>query len=405
MEEAIEETQRRREIQLEYNEEHGYEAATIDPPFIVADDSKFSIRPENEAVCDETTLETTYVDDYDEVGIHKSVKLHDAVQRVDTPYLTLCADDDFVLQSGIERTVSFLRDNDDYVCAHGRHCGFKPLPGLTQPWFYWKPGRLKGSLSEDDPKRRLQQHLSEYGAPTYYAVVRTLVAEFIYGKAGEHTDDLRFGEILPTMLTSLQGKMKQFDMCYSFRSLNPGVSHEVVSYADYAVEGSFTEKYERFRSCLTEELVAKSDVDESTAAIHIDDWMINFLTNSSRLSRAKAQAAVEGDLEAVTEADLRNPASIAYRVRERLSRKGVPQPVLRGAEWCYRGSVDRLQRFPTKVRERALGPLGVNEGRSRAAFSFYRNHWDEFQRVRDVVRRHPVELTDRNFAFCAIGWF
>jgi len=32
MEAAIEETQRRREIQLKHNEEHGYEAATIDKP-------------------------------------------------------------------------------------------------------------------------------------------------------------------------------------------------------------------------------------------------------------------------------------------------------------------------------------------------------------------------------------
>jgi len=32
MEAAIEETQRRREIQLEYNDEHGYEATTIDKP-------------------------------------------------------------------------------------------------------------------------------------------------------------------------------------------------------------------------------------------------------------------------------------------------------------------------------------------------------------------------------------
>jgi excinuclease ABC subunit B len=32
MQEAIDETQRRREIQLEYNAEHGYEATTIDKP-------------------------------------------------------------------------------------------------------------------------------------------------------------------------------------------------------------------------------------------------------------------------------------------------------------------------------------------------------------------------------------
>ena len=51
-------------------------------------------------------------------------KMHDALTRVQTPYVMLADNDDFLVASGIERSLDFLDQNADYVSCGGGIAGF-----------------------------------------------------------------------------------------------------------------------------------------------------------------------------------------------------------------------------------------------------------------------------------------
>jgi len=51
-------------------------------------------------------------------------KMHDALGRVRTPYVVFADNDDFLVASGIEQSLSFLEERNDYVCCGGGIGGF-----------------------------------------------------------------------------------------------------------------------------------------------------------------------------------------------------------------------------------------------------------------------------------------
>lgn len=63
-----------------------------------------------------------YPDDID--FSHYFAKTADALQRVKTPYVMMVDNDDFLVASGIERSLDFLDGNADYVCCGGGIGGF-----------------------------------------------------------------------------------------------------------------------------------------------------------------------------------------------------------------------------------------------------------------------------------------
>src|ERR1035437_9123475 len=68
---------------------------------LIADDSK-------EKYAKELPRNVTY---YYYSGEPYLSRLNDILQKVKTPYVVLCADDDFIVPDGISKCVSFLDDN------------------------------------------------------------------------------------------------------------------------------------------------------------------------------------------------------------------------------------------------------------------------------------------------------
>ena len=50
-------------------------------------------------------------------GLFFTKKVEVVLDKVKTPYLLMCADDDFIIPKSILQCVSFLEENKDYVIA------------------------------------------------------------------------------------------------------------------------------------------------------------------------------------------------------------------------------------------------------------------------------------------------
>ena len=208
--------------------------------------------------------------------VHKIV---DAINYVEEKYCVLCADDDFITPKGINRSVDFLEKNPDFTVAHGYYIFFYlKTDERKKQQFCWQPIYPYKSITFPDAKSRLNFHSSNYTIPTFYGVHRTDFLKMIYKETTKFTNDYRFGELLPSMLTLVYGKMKHLDVFFAARENIPGsTGQNCENLSDFIKAGTYDEKYAKFRDCLATHLTKKSQLDLEEAKSVIDDAMAAYM--------------------------------------------------------------------------------------------------------------------------------
>jgi glycosyltransferase domain-containing protein len=142
-------------------------------------------------------------------------KFLQGVGEVDTPFLSLCADDDIVVIPALAQVVGFLRHNDDYSAAHGFYFNFhESAETNVTSLFYRGP-----SLTDPDAAQRLAQLFRRYEALTY-AVYRTAVAAAVYTES-RNVESILARELLAGALTVLAGKTARLKIIYYGRNTGP----------------------------------------------------------------------------------------------------------------------------------------------------------------------------------------
>lgn len=211
-------------------------------------------------------------------------KIAQGIQDISTAYAVLCADDDFITPRGLEKSIDFLEGNKDYVVAHGRYIVFNRFEDQTDIT-EWKSVYGDKSIDSDDCGSRLLSHLSDYRMPTFYGVHRTDILKEILKASRRYTDDYRFGELLPTAMTAVYGKIKVLDCLYSAREYGGSSTGQSCStLSDFIVDGSFDKKYERFKKCLAGTLCDQAGLSYGESEKLVDKAINAYLKKYSGLS-------------------------------------------------------------------------------------------------------------------------
>src|SRR6266566_8020957 len=108
-------------------------------PVIVADGSEPAISRKNGQTC--SRYPNVRFKSYPS-SLHMGIRCADALRSVETPYVALCADDDFVAPSGVKKAQAFLDSNSDFSVALGRVFSLTYLPNRRG---------VKYGLLVDDP--------------------------------------------------------------------------------------------------------------------------------------------------------------------------------------------------------------------------------------------------------------
>jgi glycosyltransferase domain-containing protein len=249
-----------------YNEDKG------DYNIIVADSSSDENKKRNkQIIASFSNVNILHLNKYSS-EINPFDKIADATNYVKEKYCVLCADDDFITPNGIKKSVEFLEKNKDYVCAQGNYVSFKF--NSENESFFWKPIYLhQKSITSSDPQQRLALHMSNY-MQTFYSVHKTKILKKSFEDVPKYIDDDRFGELLPSMLTLIYGKMKCLDVFYSAReNIIDSAGRTSKDLPDFIKEGTYDEKYAKFKNCLAVHLSKNSQIDIEEAEKVIDDSM------------------------------------------------------------------------------------------------------------------------------------
>jgi glycosyltransferase domain-containing protein len=169
-------------------------------------------------------------------------KLADALDRIQTPFVALVDNDDFLVASGAQAAVEFMARHDDYASCGGQCAIFWIAPSRSdegEPLCYgrrvmWKCSLDPRSLDQDTARERIRGHSLRATHPVYYHVRRTSDLK----RHAETVRDLDLKdpfliERLLFFLTAIDGKTKQLDGLYIARQWNAPGSDSLAHQAAY----------------------------------------------------------------------------------------------------------------------------------------------------------------------------
>ena len=220
-----------------------------------------------------------YLDNYS-FKINPSNKLKDALNYVNTRYTVFCADDDFITPNGINKSVEFLENNQDFSVAQGNYIPFYlGNEDKREVKIRWRSSPyLDKSITFPEAESRLASHLSNYQSTTFYAVHRTDLLKMIFEETSKYADDSNFSELLLSMLTLIYGKGKHMNVLYCARErVASSGGNTSKNFNDFIKDGTYEKKYNKFRECLVEHLIKKSQLNSDEAKELIDKAMSKYL--------------------------------------------------------------------------------------------------------------------------------
>ena len=96
-------------------------------------------------------------------------KLSDSINKVETKYIILADDDDFLSFQGIKKSVDFLENNNDYIICRGKIGEFRLTDNLELSSFY-VPEKPPNSIIDNKASDRCFSKLHKEGRSTFYDV-------------------------------------------------------------------------------------------------------------------------------------------------------------------------------------------------------------------------------------------
>jgi len=142
-----------------------------------------------------------------------------AVKKVRTPYVVLCADDDFLSESGLLACIDFLNNFPDHVSAQGHVMSFTIHGKENIAVEILNVKNIGHHIGGDTAAERLNQLFDEYVYQSY-SVCRTPMLQLAFEtcKTTRHPDYLELGA---AVVPSISGKHLVLPVFYSARENSP----------------------------------------------------------------------------------------------------------------------------------------------------------------------------------------
>lgn len=196
-------------------------------------------------------------------------KLMKATSLVTTPYLLICADDDFIILETIFKCIDFLEMHNDFSSAQGKYLSFSNLHGYIffEPYYV---NNYNMSVHSDDISSRLVEQFSPY-MHLSYAVFRTKDITLAYQNFYTYTiQDYNLLELSIALHAAIIGKHKILNNLYSVRESIFGSSSSSCNNLHTSMQ---SKEYTRFIDMHLEHILTKTSAEASTAK----QWLLNAL--------------------------------------------------------------------------------------------------------------------------------
>lgn len=143
-------------------------------------------------------------------------KLEVVLPQITTPYLLMCADDDFIIPKSIIECVSFLETHPDYAIAQGLAIRYDKDSVVNSNIQFGPIYKIYQSVEDTEPLKRLQHFFHPYRS-VFYAVFRTSAIQQSFKGTKSVVKKLFLNEYITAFLPILFGKYKELPILYHVR--------------------------------------------------------------------------------------------------------------------------------------------------------------------------------------------
>lgn len=213
---------------------------------LVLDSSDVEIAKENAETLSQFTPSLRHI--IFEPTVSLSSKLSRGFDLVQTPYVSLCADDDFVFPDGLHEALEHLDHHPDYVCAHGIYINFRQAGRDVH-----LRNEYSGPSNEAVHAGARIFRLCQKYESLYYAVFRTQDLRDIFVLLPK-LDTLLFQELFQSVAAVIKGKVKRFRSLYAARQYGPPAEPQRANWNTFQWfaenPGEVLERYRAYRETI-----------------------------------------------------------------------------------------------------------------------------------------------------------
>lgn len=253
--------------------------------FLVADSSDSFAAAENVGVIELAKRDLDIEYHHFKSDLYGFGKCAHALKLVRSPFVVLCADDDFLFPEAVSRCVELLANEPGYASAMGRAAELRTM--LPR----WR-GRLKVhkgySIEHDRPFDRCRQMAAQWSF-NFYAVNRTesLLNNFQIAMENTNSQSLpHLPEILLSQLSVLRGRVKVLPMMYTICQKH-GANTSLV--ATQRLQPQAELLYQQLKRCLADQF-HQAGIDRADCEQFVDDRFGGFRYPDFNRSRRRGSA-------------------------------------------------------------------------------------------------------------------
>lgn len=255
-------------------------------PIIVVDSSKGDARRENERIVREFSRRLPLR--YEHIDLPIIVKMAAAANLVKTQFAFFCADDDFILPTGVNTSLEILRQSPDYVCAQGMIVSVRSVTD-------YRCRIMRGyDLSSNSAVHRFEQ-IAKYWYSTFYAVNRTAELQecFRVTLEGPKYEQARiYPEFMLSQMAVLLGKVKFFPEIYGVWQTHALNEHRKLPAVQELTAG--IKHYEHFQEVLAAELARYSKLNHDLCLDIVDRNFASLI--NGRVSNQRLTSKVKSEI-------------------------------------------------------------------------------------------------------------
>jgi glycosyltransferase domain-containing protein len=207
-----------------------------------------------------------------------AAKVADVLSSVNSKYAVLCADDDFLVWTFLIEGCRFLDENPSFSIVHGRSVMLIPTAFTGEvPTTFCSVQYPQSTIVEAGSADRLQKHLADYKT-TLYSVHRREQLLRNMQLTARWSVDYRFGELLPSCLSLVQGKAQTLDMLHMIRQGGPGSTAGLIApWETLLTAPDYSRRYQQFCACLVSELERETGIEKRAAECVVNRAFLSYL--------------------------------------------------------------------------------------------------------------------------------
>jgi glycosyltransferase domain-containing protein len=218
---------------------------------------------------------------YDATPTDYYTKVLDALKRVETPFVVMADNDDFLFVDGLRRSVDFLKTHPDFSSCRGIIGGVRIKPDAKYGEFsnvygvdvsFVRQVYPDKSNLEETAMQRVENYFASYRA-TWYDVFRTEQTTKSFKVLRDlNTRDLILSQHIPMLLGVIAGKVQVEPFLYMLRQLEGPSSvdqtetREKADLFDRMLFDSWSEDFKGFVDTISDEVSRKDGISIEEAS-------------------------------------------------------------------------------------------------------------------------------------------